>query len=77
MPQPTPANNNPENPGEALADRAKTAYKWWDNLATINAEDPLWVGASKILLRVVGILILLAMSPLILLGLFLAFIVVA
>jgi len=77
MPQPTPAKNNPENPGEALADRAKTAYKWWDNLATINAEDPLWVGASKILLRVVGILILLAMSPLILLGLFLAFIVVA
>ena len=77
MPQPTPAKNNPENPGEALADRAKTAYKWWDHLATINAEDPLWVGASKILLRVVGILILLAMSPLILLGLFLAFIVVA
>jgi len=77
MPQSTPANNTPENPGEALADRAKSAYKWWDNLATINAEDPLWVGAAKILARVIGVLILLAMSPLILLGILVAFMAVA
>jgi hypothetical protein len=77
MPPLPPSNNEPEKPAEALAQKAKSAYKWWDNLSTINAEDPLWVGAVKILARVVGILVLLAMSPLILLGLLLAFIVVA
>lgn len=77
MSAPTPTEGEPKKPGEALADKAKTAYRWWNNLATINAEDPLWLGASKILLRVVGILILLAMSPLIILGLFFAFLAVA
>ncbi len=73
----TPPETSSEKPGEVLADRAKSAYKWWDNLATINAEDPLLVGAAKILVRAVGILVLLAMSPLILLGFLFAFMAVA
>lgn len=77
MSVPTPQDDQPEKPGEALAESAKNAYRWWDNLATLNADDPLWLGSAKILLRVMGILILLAMSPLILLGLFFAFLAVA
>jgi len=37
-----------------MADRAKAAYRWWDNLATINAEDPFWLGALKIGFRALG-----------------------
>ncbi len=63
--------------GGQIADKMKETYRWWDNLATINAEDPLWLGVAKIGIRVVGILVLLALSPLIILGLALAFIAVA
>ncbi|TXF86025.1 hypothetical protein FUA23_20020 [Neolewinella aurantiaca] len=73
----TPPKNEPEKPGDALAEKAKSAYQWWDNLATLNADDPLWMGALKIGVRVLGVLILLALSPLILLGVMLAFIAVA
>lgn len=72
-----PPPTEPRKPGEELAEKAQAAYQWWDNLATLNAEDPLWLGAAKIGARVVGILVLLAMSPFILLGLAMAFIVVA
>ena len=60
-----------------LADRTKAAYRWWDNLATLHPEDPFLVGAGKIGIRVLGILILIALSPLILLGFLFAFIAVA
>lgn len=63
--------------GDELADKAKAAYQWWDNLATFHPEDPFWVGGLKILVRVVGILVLLALSPLILLGFLFAFLAVA
>ncbi len=67
-------------PAEAEASgvtgRAVETYKWWNNLATINAEDPLLVGLAKLGLRLVGILVLLALSPLIILGLLVAFITV-
>lgn len=59
--------------GEAIADKAKETYEWWNNLATINAEDPFLVGAVKILVRLVGILILLALSPFLIFSLLLAF----
>lgn len=72
MPEPTN-----ENAATELADRTKAAYQWWDNLATINAEDPFLVGAAKIGIRLVGIIVLIALSPLILLGFLMAFIVVA
>ena len=74
---PTPPSPEEDSAGNAAADKLKDTYKWWDNLATINAEDPFWVGALKIGARLLGILILLALSPLILLGLMLGFIAAA
>lgn len=77
MPTSTPQESDPEKPGEVLAEKAKSAYRWWDNLSTINAEDPLWLGAIKIGFRALGILVLLAMSPFILLGVLLAFMAIS
>lgn len=71
---PAPKSNKP---GEEIAEKAQAAYRWWDDLARLNSEDPVWLMLAKIGVRVFGILVLLALSPLILLGLFLAFIVVA
>lgn len=71
---PTP---EPNKPGEEIAEKAQAAYRWWDDLARLNAEDPVWLMLGKIGIRVVGILLLLVLSPFILLGLAMAFIVVA
>lgn len=58
---------------KALGDRAAETYQWWNNLATINAEDPFLVGVVKIGVRLIGIVVLLALSPIILLGIIIAF----
>ena len=60
-------------PSHSIADKAAETYRWWDNLATINAEDPFWLGAAKIGIRLFGVIVLLALSPVILLGLVIAF----
>lgn len=73
---------DPTNPvGETdatkgLTDKATETYEWWNNLATLHAEDPFLVGLGKIGIRVFGILVLLALSPLIVIGLMVAFITV-
>lgn len=72
-----PTDPTPENPGDAIADKAKSAYQWWDDLATLKEDDSFLVGTAKILVRLVGILVLLAMSPLIIMGFIMAFIAVA
>ncbi|MFK8162954.1 MAG: hypothetical protein AB8H12_10875 [Lewinella sp.] len=77
IPGPDAPEEHTPTKGEELAEKAQAAYRWWDNLATFHAEDPLWLGAAKIGIRVVGILVLLAMSPLILLGLLLALMAVS
>lgn len=76
MPTQSPDQDAPEKPnkpGEELAEKAQAAYRWWDDLARLNSEDPVWLMLAKLGVRVVGILVLLAMSPFILLGVLLAF----
>ena len=62
---------------EQLSGKVKETYEWWNNLATIHPEDPFWVGGLKILARLVGILVLLVLSPLIIMGFIMAFIAAA
>ena len=76
QPTPPPADSEAATPGGALAEKAAETYKWWNNLATLHPEDPFLVGAGKIGIRLLGILILLALSPLIIAGLVIAFIAV-
>lgn len=74
---PSPEEKKQPNAGEELADKMKDAYRWWDNLASLNENDPLWLGGIKIIIRIVGILILLAISPFALLAIIVAFLAVA
>ena len=73
--QPTDPTGETEA-GKGLTDKAAETYEWWNNLATLHAEDPFLVGLGKIGIRVFGILVLLALSPLIVVGLMVAFITV-
>ncbi|CAH0999141.1 hypothetical protein LEM8419_00438 [Neolewinella maritima] len=76
-PTPTePGGTEKTVPGNALTEKAAETYQWWNNLATLHPEDPFLVGVGKIGIRVLGILILLALSPLIIAGVVIAFITV-
>ncbi|MEM9929409.1 MAG: hypothetical protein AAF840_06305 [Bacteroidota bacterium] len=75
-PAPDPEGAKP-SAGEELATKAQEAYKWWDNLATFHVDDPWWLGGLKLLVRAVGIIIMLILSPFIILGLFVAVMVAA
>lgn len=85
MQKPNPSSNEKPNTGEtpkaktgeAVADKVKGAYQWWDNLATLNAEDPIWVSALKVGVRVIGVIVLIAISPLAILGLIMGLMAVA
>lgn len=72
-PEPSAAGPTKDTATEALSHKAAETYRWWNNLATIHPEDPLLVGVAKIGFRLLGILVLLALSPVILLGLIIAF----
>lgn len=72
----TPDSSEPGTPESPTTIMGKTAatYQWWNNLSTINAQDPILVSILKIGFRVLGILILIAISPLVILGVLFAFI---
>ena len=61
------------SPGAELADKAKAAYRWWDHLATFHPDDPWYLGVAKVGFRAVGVVVLLALSPIIILGILIGF----
>ena len=66
--------DNPEkkpSTTDHMMDAVSDKFKWWNQLSTINAEDPIWLAIPKILVRIIGILFLLAISPFVILGLLL------
>lgn len=60
-----------------LLEKTSETFEWWNRLSTINAEDPIWLSFLKVGFRIIGILFLVAISPLVLLGIFFAFIAAA
>lgn len=67
-------DKEPEKQADAkdkVLEKTSELYQRWNRLSSINADDPLWLGAIKIGIRILGILFLLAISPFVLLGLFL------
>lgn len=66
----SPANKKPSN---QVLDKATETYKWWDNLATMQPEDPIPLTIAKIFVRIVGIIILVALSPIALIAVIIAF----
>ena len=75
----TPDNNLPNSDKKAadvLIDKATESFKWWNNLATLNKEDSILITIFKISIRIVGIIIMIAISPFALIGLIVAFMAV-
>ena len=54
---------------DKMMNKAADTFNWWNRISKINNDDPIWIGAIKILIRIIGILILLAISPFVILGL--------
>lgn len=52
-----------------MMDKAADSLNWWNRAATINDDDSIWVGFLKIVLRIIGILFLIAISPFVIIGL--------
>ncbi len=58
--------------GDQMLGKATETYKWWNKLATLNKEDSIPLTLAKISIRVVGIIVLIAISPIALLALLIA-----
>ena len=58
----------------AVLEKTAQTFRWWNKLSTINAEDPIIITIMKIGIRIIGILFLIAISPLVILGIIFAII---
>lgn len=61
---------------DQMVDKAAATYKWWNNLATLNKEDAFGMTVAKILIRIVGIILMIILSPIAMIALFIAFLAV-
>ena len=62
-------NDEKTSATDQMMDKAADSLNWWNKAATINEDDPIWVGFIKIVIRIIGILLLIAISPFVILGL--------
>jgi hypothetical protein len=70
---PNPNQQDAEAEKSGALDQARQTYASVDNFLTIREDDGVPLMLFKILLRILGIILLILMSPFILLGLFVAF----
>ena len=61
---------------DLLLDKAEESFKWWNNLATLNKNDSIALSLFKIFVRIVGIIVMILISPFALVGLLVAFLAV-
>lgn len=69
-----PNESEGKNPAGKSIDKAKESYKSIDKKLALGKEDSMPVLIGKILLRILLILVLIALSPFLILGLILAMI---
>ena len=62
------SNKNPSST-DKMMDKAADSLNWWNRAATINEDDSLLVGFTKIIIRILGILFMIAISPFVIIGL--------
>ncbi len=60
---------------DKLFDKILDIHQWWNHLAAIDKNDSILMSMSKILLRIVGIVVFLIISPFAILGIIIAFLV--
>ena len=70
---PKPSQQDAEAEKSGALDQARQTYESVDNFLSIREDDGVPLMLFKILLRILGIILLILMSPFILLGLFVAF----
>ena len=56
-----------------MINKATETYEWWNNLATLNPEDSIGLSILKIGFRIIGIIVLIALSPMVLVAIIVAF----
>ena len=56
-------------------DTTQGVFEWWNERSSISPGDSLYTKISKILIRLLGIIFLVAFSPLLLLALLVSFLV--
>lgn len=61
---------------DQMLDKAAETYKWWNNLATLNKADSIPLSMAKIFIRIIGIIVLIAISPIAIIALMIAFMAV-
>ncbi len=66
----------PKKVSDQMVDKGLATFKWWNNLATLNKEDSIAMSLVKISIRIVGIIILIAISPIAIIALIIAFMAV-
>ena len=66
-----------KNAAEKYLEQTTSAYKGIAKKLEINVDDPIYVNVFKVLLRLVFLLICLALSPFVIVGLLAALLIVA
>ena len=64
------------SPQKKLLENARESYSQFDRFLTVQEDDSRLVAAGKITLRILGIIVMILLSPFLLIGLFIAFIAV-
>ncbi|MBK7406796.1 MAG: hypothetical protein IPL49_12400 [Saprospirales bacterium] len=64
------------SPQKQLVENARESYQQFDRFLTIQESDSRLVAAGKMTLRVLGIILMILLSPFLFIGLFIAFIAV-
>jgi hypothetical protein len=67
---------SPKKWNESMNDQLEKVFDWFQGLSKINEGDSIGLMTVKVLIRIIGILIVIALSPLIILGFIIAFIAV-
>ncbi|MEM6317522.1 MAG: hypothetical protein AAF960_07615 [Bacteroidota bacterium] len=62
--------------GNKMVDKATETYKWWNNLATLNPQDSIGLTIAKIGIRVLGVIVLIALSPIAIVAIIIGFLTV-
>ena len=66
----------PKKVSDQMVDKGLETFKWWNNLATLNKEDSIPMSLVKISIRIVGVIVLIAISPIAIIALIIAFMAV-
>jgi len=61
---------------DKMLDKAADTINWWTKVSRINADDAVSIVLLKIMMRIIGIIFLIIISPFAILGLIIGFLTV-